>query len=89
MMWYGFLTGAVFMGYAVAGIFFIRFWKKTHDRLFLFFAWAFWILAANRAALVVIDEASEPGTLIFGLRLVAYLLFLYAIIDKNYFQKQT
>lgn len=83
-MWYEFLTGSVFMGYLVAGFFFIRFWRKSRDRLFLFFALAFLILAANRAALVVINEASEPGTFVFALRLIAYLLFLYAIVDKNY-----
>ena len=35
------VTGAIVMGYAVAGLFFIRFWRQTRDRLFLIFAVSF------------------------------------------------
>jgi hypothetical protein len=78
------ITGAVIMACLVAGLFFLRFWKKTHDRLFLFFAMAFWILAANRFTLIFIDEGNEDThIMLYVVRLVAFSLILYAIIDKN------
>ncbi len=78
------ITGAIIMACLVAGLFFLRFWRKTHDRLFLFFAMAFWILGANRIALIFIDEGSEDThILIYVIRLIAFSLILYAIIDKN------
>jgi hypothetical protein len=33
--------GTVAMGCAIAGLFFLRFWKETKDRLFLSFTLAF------------------------------------------------
>jgi hypothetical protein len=42
-----FMHGAVTMGCTVAGVFFFRFWRQSLDRLFLRFAWAFWILAVS------------------------------------------
>jgi hypothetical protein len=38
---YDFVAGAVTMGFAVAGLFFLRFWRRTTDGLFLAFAAAF------------------------------------------------
>ena len=35
------VSGAIMMGYLVAGLFFLRFWQETRDRLFLIFAVAF------------------------------------------------
>lgn len=42
-----FLAGAVAFAYLVAGVYFHRFWRITNDRLFIGFAWAFWLLAVN------------------------------------------
>jgi len=36
-----FLSGAVTLGFLVAATFFLRFWRRTHDRLFIAFAAAF------------------------------------------------
>ena len=33
----GFLAGAVTLGFFVASAFFLRFWRRTRDRLFLAF----------------------------------------------------
>ena len=52
-------TGAMAMGYAVAGLFFLRFWRDARDRLFGLFALAFgsgW-LEQNRGAAVVVAPA--------------------------------
>jgi hypothetical protein len=78
------VSGAMVMGYLVAGLFFLRFWRDTRDRLFAIFAGAFWLLAVQRGVLTVVVHQGDEGSVgIYGLRLVAFLLILYAIIDKN------
>ena len=80
---YQFLSGAIMLGCWACGLFFLRFWRKTKDRLFAIFGLAFWILGLERFILVAIGYAEEPHPLIYTIRLVAFLLILYAIIDKN------
>jgi hypothetical protein len=77
------MAGALVMGYAVCGLFFLRFWRQTGDRLFLVFAVAFWILGLQRLALAVVEPAEESRTGLYLVRLFAFLLILGAIIDKN------
>lgn len=81
------ISGAMTMGYAVAGLFFLRFWKRTRDRLFLLFALAFWVLAGQRLALALTTQPIEEDTVYYVVRLLAFLLILVAIIDKNRAQK--
>ena len=78
-----FLTGAIMMGYAVAGLLFLRFWRETRDRLFAIFAIAFWLLAINRLAFIFTEEANEGRSYIYMIRLIAFILILIAIVDKN------
>lgn len=78
-----FMSGAMTMGYFIAGLFFLRFWMGTRDRLFVFFALAFWILAVQRAALGLTNESLEDRTALYAMRLLAFILILIAIIDKN------
>jgi MFS family permease len=77
------ISGAILMGYLVAGLFFLRFWRDTRDRLFLIFAVAFVILGAQRLALVLAREMLETQTGLYLIRLFAFLLILGAIVDKN------
>jgi hypothetical protein len=77
------IAGALAMGYAVAGLFFLRFWKRTGDRLFAIFACAFWILAAQRLGLAAATYHNFDTTWLYGLRLLAFTLILWAIVDKN------
>jgi Family of unknown function (DUF5985) len=78
-----FLSGAIMMACWVAGLFFLRFWKKTADRLFAIFAVAFWMLAVERLTLVMIREVDEVRGYVYVIRLFAFLLILWAIYDKN------
>jgi hypothetical protein len=78
-----FLTGAVAMGALVASLFFLRFWRKTHDRFFLGFAVAFLLLALNQALAFWIGAAHEGVGYTYLLRVIAFALILAAIIDKN------
>jgi hypothetical protein len=77
------VSGAIVMGYAVAGLFFLRFWRETRDRLFLIFASAFWILALQRLTLAFVRHMAEDYTGLYLVRLFAFLLILGAIVDKN------
>lgn len=77
------IAGALAAGYAVAGLFFLRFWSRTGDRLFAMFAAAFWLLAVQRVATIVTFSWLEDSTWLYSLRLVAFVLILVAIIDKN------
>jgi hypothetical protein len=77
------LLGALVMASAVIGLFFLRFWRDTRDRLFLMFSLAFWVLAANWLGLGLLVREEEARTLLYVVRLVAYMLILVAIVDKN------
>jgi hypothetical protein len=78
-----FLYGAAAMGCMVIGAFFWRFWKQSVDRLFLMFSMAFWILAVDRTVLGVVEFSTEGREYVFLLRLLAFCLILYGIVDKN------
>ena len=78
-----FLGGLVTMGFVVAGLFFLRFWKRTRDRLFLAFAFAFWLLGLNQALLTLTDIPVEERSWLFLLRLAAFSLILISIWRKN------
>jgi hypothetical protein len=86
-VWSNAIAGALLFGYVVVGLFFFRFWRKTRDRLFLIFGCAFWMLMFERFILLVTDPANEIRPYIYTVRLIAFLLILLAIIDKNRSQK--
>ncbi|PQV63426.1 hypothetical protein B1R32_11281 [Abditibacterium utsteinense] len=77
------VSGALAMGYIVAGLFFLKFWKQSRDRLFSLFSLAFFILAGQRLALALTTQNSEKTILLYVVRLLAFLLILVAVIDKN------
>jgi hypothetical protein len=78
-----FVMGALTMASWVAGLFFLRFWRNTHDRLFLSFAAAFFLLGLTRVGLAMTDSTTERHTYLYLVRFVAFALILIAIIDKN------
>ena len=82
-MTHEFLWGALAMASAVAALFFLRFWRTTHDRLFVFFGLAFAALAAHWVGLGAADSPNEARPGLFAIRLAAFALILVGIIDKN------
>lgn len=78
-----FLMGAITMGWVVAALFFLRFWRATKDRLFVMFAISFIMLAATRIVMAFLNPVGDEHTHLYWLRLSAYVLILIAIIDKN------
>jgi hypothetical protein len=77
------LYSASAMGSVTAGMFFLRFWRHSRDRLFLIFALAFWALALNWILLVAVPIAAERHHFAYVIRLAAFALLLAGIIDKN------
>ena len=71
------------MASLVAAMFFLRFWKNTRDRFFLFFSISFFVEAVNRAALGLTTVAKEQEPFFYLVRLCTFGLIIIAIIDKN------
>ena len=82
-MLFDFLSGAITMGFVVAGLFFVRFWKHTREGLFLAFALAFWLLGLTQSLLSFTDIPVEERSWLYLLRLAAFSLILVSIWLKN------
>ncbi len=78
-----FLSGALVTLSLAVALFQLRYWRRSKDRLFAFFAAAFALMALNRVALFVLDDTSEGRTYFYLLRLLAFVLIIVAIVDKN------
>ena len=78
-----FLAGGLTLAYLIASLYFVQFWRRTWDRLFLAFAAAFMLLALNQISVFALGVADERHTYAYVLRVVGFLLILAAIIDKN------
>ena len=77
-----FLTGAISVSCFVAALFFLRFWRTTRDRFFIYFAASFAIEGLARAASAFL-QFGDNNPLYYGVRVVAYGLILVAIWQKN------
>ncbi len=78
-----FNAGAITFGYAVAGVFFLRFWRRTGDSLFGAFAGAFFLMALNSFLVAWFEVPREEQTWIYLIRLAAFALIIVAIVRKN------
>jgi hypothetical protein len=78
-----FMNGAIAMGFAIAGLYFLRFWRQTQERLFVFFAAAFWVLAAERIGLLYVGPDEAARATVYIARLVGFSLIIIGIVDKN------
>jgi hypothetical protein len=83
------ILGAIAMASFAAALFFLRFWRSSKDRFFLFFAAAFGIEAVNRICLAFVFPDFENHPVFYLIRLFAFLLILFAIIDKNLPKKKS
>jgi hypothetical protein len=78
-----FIMGATAMACAIAGLFFLRFWRETGDRLFAIFAVAFWLFGMTRIVLAWLPDSSEHEIYVYLVRLAVFALILLAVLDKN------
>jgi hypothetical protein len=79
-----FLLGIIATSSWTAGVFFLKFWRKTRDSLFLAFGLAFFVEGLNRSAVLFLAKPNEGSPYIYIVRLLAFLLILAAILHKNY-----
>lgn len=77
------LVGAIAFGLAVAGLFFFKFWWRSRDRFFLFFALSFWLEAGIRIVQALLSEGDELAPWVYSLRILANGLIVVAIVQKN------
>lgn len=78
-----FASGAAGLECLAAGLFFLRFWRRTGESLFLAFAFAFWLLGANSVLPVLLGRPAQMHGEVYLLRLLAFLLIILAILAKN------
>lgn len=78
-----FFSGMIAMGFAVCAAFFLRFWRRTRDSLFLVFSVAFLLLALNQALSTLLGLLLEERSWLYLLRLAAFLIIIAAIVRKN------
>jgi len=82
-----FLSGAIALASAVIAMLFWECRTKTQERLFGFFAIAFLLLGIERVLTEFIS--ANPHSVLYLIRLFAFLLILYSILDKNRTEKKS
>ena len=78
-----FLSGAIVMGFAVASVLFLSYWRRTRRALFLAFAASFLLLSLNYAWLAITNIPVEERSPLFLVRLLAFAMIIVAIIQSN------
>jgi uncharacterized protein DUF5985 len=78
-----FLLGVLAMGDLIAAMFFLKYWRSTKDRFFLYFAISFGLEVICRYLLLYTTFNSESEPLVYSLRLLSYAVILMGIADKN------
>ena len=77
------LHGMLVFGCFVIGLKFLKYWRLSRDRFFVFFASAFFVFTAGWGLRAVFSTAHEHGHLLYLPRLLGFALIVIAIIDKN------
>lgn len=79
-----FFHGMIAMGFLIASLLFLRFWRRTRDGLFVVFALSFLLLALNQGLVSVSGSTSAGELWAFLPSLGAFGLLLAAILIKNF-----
>ena len=80
---FDFLSGSITLGFLIAGLFFLRFWRRTNDTLFLAFAAAFSLLGVGQAIQALANIPQEERSYIFLIRLAAFTIILAAFVAQS------
>jgi len=78
-----FFAGFLAAGFLVAALFFLRFWNRTRDGLFMAFALAFALLALQQFLTTFLGLPEEDRSWIYLLRFAAFSILIFAILRKN------
>lgn len=76
-------NGAVIMGNVIAAVFFVKFWRRTDDRLFLAFAAAFLLMGLVPLLTNLMEVPREEQSPFYLIRLAAFLIIICAIVAKS------
>lgn len=79
-----FFSGFLAASFLVCALFFLRFWRRTSDGLFLAFALAFLLLSVQQVLSVFLGLPEEERGWIYVLRMIAFLAIIIAVVRKNY-----
>lgn len=79
----GLIAGGLGAGFLIAAVFFLRFWTRTREGLFLAFAGAFALMSAVQVAPVLMGLSQEERGGIYLIRLAAFVLIIVAVLAKN------
>lgn len=77
------MHGALVAMSVLAAVFFLRYWRTSHDRFFLWFAGAFGTFGISWALLAYGSDTSEHTPLIYAVRMLGFVQILAAILLKN------
>lgn len=79
-----FVSGALFMGSLVAGLFFLKFFTRSREGLFLWFSLGFGLMAIERVIIGnTAQGAGDFSSSIYLFRLCAFLCIAGGIVAKN------
>lgn len=78
-----FFSGFQAAAYLVCTVFFLRFWMRAREGLFLAFAFAFLLLSLQQFLIVFLGLTEEDRGWVYVLRLVAFSAIIIAIVRKN------
>lgn len=78
-----FLHGGIAVACFLIGVKFLKFWYSSRDRFHLWFVSAFWVFAGGWVIRAFTPTSAEDVHYVYVPRLLAFLLIIAAILDKN------
>lgn len=78
-----FLYGAIALACVVIAVLFLKFYRRTGDRLLQLFGIAFLLLAVERVLLVAVPLEFEARSSVYWIRLLAFTIVVVGIVFKN------
>lgn len=78
-----FIAGTLVMTAVAIGLYFLKYWKLSKDRFFIWFAAAFWTFGLGWIIRAFHPAVSEHAHWVFLPRLLAFVMIIVAILDKN------
>jgi hypothetical protein len=78
-----YVWGMLTIACASVGLIFLRYWRVSGDRLFGYFAAAFAAMAIEWAVLAAVPRGLPARQFVYLIRLLAFVLIIVGIIEKN------
>jgi uncharacterized membrane protein YfhO len=77
------LRGGTMVALFGIGLYFLRFWRESNDRLFAWFSAAFFLMALSQKAAIFWKDSGDHAPYAYWLRLIAFVLIIIGIVEKN------